>query len=209
MPETLQQIRTRFRWDPETLRYRREGKFVSSREVKDALVRYLETEQNVLRILAGKMARGEITISDWQLQTAELVKNIQIAAYAIARGGIHQITKGDYGKIGSRLKYQYTRLRSFALKVQRRLMTAKAILTRAELYAASAASTYENLRRERAVMVYTEERRVLAAAEHCDVCEDEADKGWVPAGTLKEIGDSPCRMRCLCHFEYQKPGEEG
>ena len=47
---------------------------------------------------------------------------------------------------------------------------------------------------------HKEERRLLGDAHHCGVCPVEAAKGWVPAGTFRKIGDSPCRLGCRCYF---------
>ncbi len=48
------------------------------------------------------------------------------------------------------------------------------------------------------------ERRVLGhpKTHHCHDCPPLAAMGWVPLGTLPDIGDSECDGLCLCHFEY-------
>lgn len=196
-----------FTWNDKAQRYTKGGRFISGHEVKTGLVRFIRSEQEALKLLSGQVASGALTIREWQLKVAQKVKDIQIAVQAIARGGIAQLTQSDLGKIGARLKFQYARLREFALSIERRAMTTNGILNRADLYALSSAGTYENIRREEALKVFTEERRVLAAAEHCIDCLEEAEKEWQPAGTLRPIGDSQCLMRCLCQFEYRNPVE--
>ncbi len=56
------------------------------------------------------------------------------------------------------------------------------------------------------------ERRVLGhpKTHHCHDCPPLAEMGWVPIGTLPDIGDSECGGLCLCHFEYtDNPGAGG
>jgi len=36
----------------------------------------------------------------------------------------------------------------------------------------------------------------------CKVCRDEIKKGRVPIGSLRVIGDSPCRANCHCAFNF-------
>jgi hypothetical protein len=62
-------------------------------------------------------------------------------------------------------------------------------------------------RREKINDGYTEEIRILGAADHCRSCLEYAGMGWQPIGTLPEIGDSECNMNCKCEFEYRKAGD--
>ncbi len=52
---------------------------------------------------------------------------------------------------------------------------------------------------------FVSERRILGQpkTEHCEDCPPIAQQGWVPIGTLPDIGDSECNGMCLCHFEYK------
>lgn len=84
------------------------------------------------------------------------------------------------------------------------------LVARAKLYAQAARGTYEAVRGRAAQLVgYTEERRVLAAAEHCarsagtPGCPELAGR-WAPIGTLPRIGAATCRSHCRCRFEYRR-----
>lgn len=49
----------------------------------------------------------------------------------------------------------------------------------------------------------TEEASILGAAEHCPECVREADRGFVPIGTLVAIGQRECRVGCRCRYEFR------
>jgi len=59
------------------------------------------------------------------------------------------------------------------------------------------------------VIMYDQERRVITDDESsCIPCTIEAAKGWVPFGTLPEIGDLQCCGNCRCYFEFRS-GDNG
>lgn len=77
---------------------------------------------------------------------------------------------------------------------------------RAELYGAAPWPSSVNLVRARAVgsRVFGLERRTHVGSDKpCEICVGEQDAGWVPIGTLRSIGDSPCLSQCHCHFAYR------
>jgi hypothetical protein len=202
MASTLSQIRALYSWNDKAQRWMVRGRFVSESSLKLALVQYAAAAGEEVKELAGQMARGEIRIEEWQLATADRIKNSRLAMTAAAKGGFRNLTAADYGRLGSQLRQQYRYLQGFALDVEAGRLGAGRIVQRAALYAAGAAGWYENERRDGAAGIYTHERRVLAASEHCSICVEEAARGWVEVGTLRPIGDSPCRANCLCKFEF-------
>lgn len=203
---TLAEIRAEFRFDKDAQRWRgASGRFVSERALKRALTRFADNAGAEIRGLARQLNDGEINLAEWQEATALRVKNIHLAMHAAGRGGFHNLTQADYGRLGARLRRQYGYLQRFALDIEAGRQSPAQIEYRAGLYAAGGNGVYENARRDGANEVYAEERRVLGAAEHCDVCIEEAAKGWVEAGTLRQIGDSPCRANCMCRFRFRNP----
>ena len=81
------------------------------------------------------------------------------------------------------------------------------LVARAEMYGSSAWQAPVNI--ERVVEIARgaggrEERRIhVGEDEPCPVCQEQAGLGWVPVGTLRAIGDSPCVCNCHCHYEYR------
>lgn len=206
-PLSYEAVRTAFVWERTTQRYRlaRTGRFVKRTAVKRALLKVVDGAKGELRELAARMAEGEVTIGEWQVRTARVVKSLHLAAHAAARGGFGQLTAADYGRVGAVLRFQYSRLAAFAVDAEQGRMTGPQIIARAGLYGASGNGTFEGGRRWGAeVAGKTQERRILHPAEHCAPCVEEALKGWQPIGTLLAIGEgTPCRSNCRCTFQFK------
>lgn len=202
--ETLKTLRSRYIWDETSLRYRSpRGRFVSARALKQSLNSYVRRSQKEIRRIASQVASGSLDVAEWQRLTANLVKSTHLASAALAKGGWAQMTKADFGRVGQGLRFHYERLARFAAEVESGRLAPGTIQMRAGMYAASAGGVYENTRRDAAADVFTEERRVLGAAEHCPDCIEEAAKGWAPVGTLRKITDSACRTNCRCRFLFR------
>lgn len=80
-----------------------------------------------------------------------------------------------------------------------------AFVARAEQYGAAVWAVPQNARRAGAIEAgATEERRQhIGTDEPCPVCVTEEGKGWQPLGTLRKIGDSPCRCQCHCVMQFR------
>jgi hypothetical protein len=94
-------------------------------------------------------------------------------------------------------------------------MTAAEFAARAELYGNSAWTAASAVHRQSVIQSgrFTEERRYHqrpASQDHpCGTCKAESDKGWVPVGMLRTIGDSECLGNmCDCFFVYRN-GPDG
>lgn len=202
---TLEQVRDFFTWNKKSLRYvDPSGRFVSAERVRRALIRVADGAKRQIANLSGQLTRGELNVGQWQSQMEQAVKDMHLAATAAAKGGFGSMTQRDYGLAGARIRFHYERLDVFARMVEEGRMTAGQVKARAGLYASAGLGVYENARREAARGVMMEEKRVLGAAEHCGVCVEEAAKGWREIGTLRRIGDSPCRANCRCRFRFRK-----
>jgi hypothetical protein len=205
MPVTLATIRA-FRWSDAAQRWIGPGnRFVSQRELQRALATFVESAAAEARGMAARVADGHVTVGEWQTTTAGLVKDVDLAMTAAARGGFANLTQSDYGRAGQRLRTAYARLERFAREVAARRLTPAAIAARAAMYVRAGNGIYQNERRGGAVEVFTEERRVLGNAEHCDQCIAAAAAGWKPLGTLPPIGTLQCLSNCRCSFEFRNP----
>lgn len=84
-------------------------------------------------------------------------------------------------------------------------------IARAESYGNAAWEVQNIGRQETLKRPFEFERRVhfLSLEEHrpCKTCKTESNKGWVPVGTLNEIGDSECLNNCDCYFEWMSAGK--
>jgi hypothetical protein len=205
---TTQDVRAAFGWNAQSQRYTdlATGRFVPLADVKRAIGGpngVIVNARIEIETISEQMARGEIEIGEWQERMGQAVKNLDLATMAAGKGGVAQLTQRDYGLAGQRLRFDYERLELFARDVESGRIKGNRIVERAKLYANRRNGVYENTRRDAAQEVFSQERRTLGDAEHCSVCVEEAAKGWVEIGTLRKIGDSPCRMNCRCSFRFR------
>ena len=120
-------------------------------------------------------------------------------------GGRQNTNQQEIGWLGSKLKFQYERLAQFGRDVENGTVAKDArMIARAKMYANASISTYENAQRRREKKAgQSEERSLLHEAEHCESCQEEADKGWVEIGTLIPVGERTCLVNCKCSMEYR------
>ena len=180
------------------------GRFIRREWVRDQLEDVITATNNNLLRYADQVITGDISIAEFQLSMASDIKLLHTASGAAARGGWAQMSQGDWGYVGSQLKIQYGYLNNFAAQIESGEQALDGRLkVRASMYGDAARSTYEQIvRRLEQSKGAVLEARILGVADHCDDCLDEAGKGWKPIGTLRRIGDSICKTRCHCHFEY-------
>ena len=197
---------SRYRWNEVAGRYiNQSGDFVSFAEVRRYLDEVLDRHERKTLSLSTSLREGSINVQQWQSGMKDSLKDLHLVSGALARGGWAQMSQSDYGRVGSQLRFQYQRLARFATQIERGLPLDGRFRRRVELYAQSGRVSYTAaLRQEMALRGYTEEKSVLAKADHCSECVAEADKGWVPIGTLVNIGERICKSNCRCHFEFRE-----
>lgn len=95
--------------------------------------------------------------------------------------------------------------------IQPDAMTSGHFIARAEMYGNAVWTATGNTARRKAIASgkYTEERRLHFRPrdmdDPCSTCRAESARGWVPVGTLLELGDSVCRGNgCDCYYEFRK-----
>lgn len=197
-----------FSYDQKQGTYRRKstGQFVSRREIRQAIDDAIVREERALVRIARRLQSNAITLERWQDESAQILKNLHLWNGAAARGGWGEMTQSDYGRVGARLREQYGYLDNFAQQLERgeaRLMTGD-FLTRVSMYAQAGRNTYEAvLQNEMENVGMSEERNVLAPADHCDGCLAADAAGWVPIGTLPLPGERDCLTRCKCEIIYR------
>ncbi len=82
---------------------------------------------------------------------------------------------------------------------------------RAEQYGAAVWGAAQAVVRDAVVAAgpdYEECRVHIGDDEPCPVCTDLEDQGWMPIGTLPDIGDSYCLYNCHCVFYYRVAGSD-
>lgn len=166
----------------------------------------------MLEDLALRLIEGQISINQWELEMREFIRVTHREAVITAMGGIENMTPAAWGFEGALVKKQYQYLNGFVEDI---LVNPKAwmngrLLARMKLYENAGWSSFEEVVRWRKKNEgWTEERRDLGEADHCDGCLEQAKLGWKPIGTLPPIGSQDCVTNCHCVFWYRKLGLNG
>ncbi len=205
-----------FAYDPGSMRYRyiESGRAVPERVIRADIRRLSYGARDEMRTLAVQYKNGEITLQEWYDGMRSTMKSSYRAAVDYARGGSNRpFTPQEKGRFGQAMKKQYEYLNRFARDLRDgKIPLDGRFVARAGMYGDAMNAIYEQWRNAEAIKAgYTEERRVLAPAEHCHDtkdrpgCAELAEKGWQPIGTLPAIGAAACYSMCHCHFEYRNP----
>jgi hypothetical protein len=133
------------------------------------------------------------------------IKRTQLGAEMLVQGGRAQMTQADYGRVGQRVREQYDYLRDFANGLSEgAIRTDGTFLNRAKMYASAARPAFhDSLGDQLAGLGYSEERSILHPAEHCPTCLSEAERGYVPIGTLIPIGERDCLGNDKCSMLFR------
>lgn len=208
--ELLTKAKPLFTWEAATHRFRRSnGTFVSPDDLRALRESYLEQEKALNVKLAQRLFNREIDLTQWQKEMRDSLKRTYTTQYLLGIGGKQQMTPGDYGLIGNRLRPQYKFLRQFARSIQNGEYTVDqvaSVAARQQLYAMSSNQMYERARAKSwrvklpaypgdgssdcltnckcSWEIVEEKGKVkaywrLSSAEHCPTCTNRAGQ-WNP-----------------------------
>jgi len=193
-------------YDQRSGRYRNEkGRFLSKAAVGmliDGRIDKLETQ---LKRFTRMLGDGSITLDQWQDSVREAIKAGHIQAATIGYGGRSKMGSAEYGRIGQRLRSEYTYLQGFVRDLLDGRVSAPMAIARIGLYAQSVRGSYwqgTELREQQ--RGFSLMRRILDnQAVHCQDCLNYASRGMVPIGSLPLPGvRCECGARCKCRVEY-------
>lgn len=209
VPDALDLERSRgYHWDKKLARYvsNWNGQIVSEATVRRSIENYNKLLDKNLQNLADKLAKGTIDLPTWQEKVALELKNAHVINASIGKGGRAQMTWSDWGKTGSRLKFQYQRLNLFAQQIKLQMVSPAQIKARLSMYANSVRTSYfDGLTRANIAAGYTHEQRVTTSEKPCDSCTTWANAGWQAIGTVPEPGvDCDGYTNCKCYKRYKK-----
>lgn len=197
---------SRYTFDRRLGRYRDSaGRLVSRAAVRrsiDAAIRGMDTRA---RSLADQYRRGEISLGAWEREMRELIKNTHLLNAAAAKGGRDMLTQADYGRVGQIVREEYNHLSGFAGEVAAGFQrTDGRFNLRAQMYMRAGRGTYEVTQRSVARDAgHSEEKSLLAPADHCAQCVEQAALSWQPLGTLLPPGSRTCLGNCKCELTYR------
>jgi len=195
-------------YDQKSGRYRDErGRFLSKASVEKLLDKRIDKLDATLRRFTRMLIDEQITLDQWQGSVRESLKAAHIQAAVIGHGGRANMGSAEYGRIGQRLREEYTYLQGFVRDLLSEAVSAPMALARVGLYAQSVRGSYwqgAELRQEK--QGYSLMQRILdSQAQHCADCLRYASQGVVPIGTVPLPGRRcECGSRCRCSVRYLK-----
>lgn len=187
-------------------RYRDErGKFLSQAAVEKLVDGRIDKLETQLKRFTRMLSNGDITLDQWQGSVREAIKAAHIQTTIIGHGGRSGMGSAEYGRIGQKLRMEYSYLQNFAGDLLRGTVSAPMALARIGLYAQSVRGSYwlgAELRQKK--QGYSLVRRILdAQAQHCADCLAFAARGIVPIGSVPLPSERcACGSRCRCRVEY-------
>jgi hypothetical protein len=203
---------SQYQYDPSSRRYRNRsnGQYLSAKEVRSAVDTIIDIETLKMRDLAQSLVDGKIALSDWQVQSASLIKSLHVAMGLAANGGLENTSNSALGFLGSLVKKQYAFLKQFALQIRNGTQALDGTLvSRSALYTQASRGTYEAVVTQSAVDGgMTEARSVLGLADHCGDCVEQASLGWQDINDVVPIGDRKCGANCHCGLEFRGSTQE-
>lgn len=190
-------------YDKKTARFRdKNGRFLSRESVRAQIEATVEKVGRKNRDLTVKLNQKEITVSEWKKQMKENIKTLHTLSASVGKGGRRQMTKVDWGKVGSEIKKQYKYLDKFATDLK--TISPKMAEHRASLYARNARTAYADMeKRANRDAGKNLSRRIIRSSETCSECSSWASKGFIDADEQPAIGSLLCRTNCRCSLEYR------
>lgn len=205
-----------FEYDESTAQYRwivgpNKGRFVPRLVVRGAIDDYLENKAAYTRSVSENLRRREISIPQWQREMERTSAKVHLANAAAAKGGWHNLTQSDYGRVGQLVRSEFQYLRRFAVQIENRLPLDGRFMQRALQYAEAGRHTFyvfKDLEMERLGM--DEERSIRHAQDSCDDCLFWEAEGWVPRGSSPHPGGTGrrCRRKCKCDKQHRRSDSE-
>lgn len=199
---------TRWTYDDKLKRYRDldTGRMLSASAVIGMRDDYGDARQQVAADLAADLASGTIDVQQYVLRMRDEIKTTYIAEYMLGKGGRHNMTQSDWGKLGNMLRDQYGYLQRFGQEISAGNLSEAQISVRGRMYFSSAGQAFERARAagyniELPAMPkdgtsecltnclcnwrlvdrgdYVEATWRLSAVEHCSTCEQRG-RDWAP-----------------------------
>lgn len=146
----------------------------------------VEIFKNDSGALSEDMYSGKISLGEWQESMKKMIRELHSSAAAIGKGGWDNMTKSDWGRIGSQVKEQYRYLQGFAEKVatDRESISLEAIQARARMYGEAARNSAS----------------LAQAGEFAGGTARQPGRfeglPWIPGD-----GSTECLVNCKCHWE--------
>ena len=195
-------------YDRKVGRYRNEkGQFLSKKAVGAIVDGRISKLEQQLKSFTDKLINGSIALDQWQGSVREAIKIAHIQVATIGYGGKTEMGSSEYGRIGQRLRSEYTYLQGFVRDLIDGRISAPMAMARIGLYAQSVRGSYwQGTEMKEQQRGFSMMRRVLDdQAVHCQDCLRYAARGMVSIGSLPMPGvRCECGARCKCSVIYYR-----
>jgi hypothetical protein len=195
-------------YDRKVGRYRNEkGQFLSKKAVGAIVDGRISKLEQQLKSFTDKLTSGSITLDQWQGSVREAIKIAHIQVATIGYGGKAEMGSREYGRIGQRLRSEYTYLQGFVRDLIDGRISAPMAMARIGLYAQSVRGSYwQGTEMKEQQRGFSMMRRILDdQAVHCRDCIGYAARGMVSIGSLPMPGvRCECGARCKCSVIYYR-----
>lgn len=195
-----------YTWDAQLRQYRLDGELVSDEELESWLDKMLLLLALSWIQRSKKYFTKEISFADFYTETNNEIVSMHRAMTAIAFGGVNQTRDFDFNRLEEKINEQTQFFYAFAVQIFNETVSPAQTESRLTMYALAGFATFSaavtHRETDAGMLIY---RRVLdPKAEHCEDCIEYAFRRWQFIGTLPAIGQSQCRVRCRCRFEYSR-----
>jgi hypothetical protein len=190
------------------------GQVMSREAVRDLVVRAVSGSQGDVGYLAGAVAGGAISPSEWYNAMREEIKDSYISQYLTGIGGRDVMTQADWGSVGGMIADQYRYLEGFYAEVKAGDMSAEAIAARANMYINSSREAFERAQAKANAKRTKEHKWARTPAESCDDCIALEALDWQPVDepfiapssgktAIPGNGATICLTNCKCYIDYK------
>lgn len=162
-----------------------------------------ESARDMLLALTEQLYAGQITIEQWQMAVASVLKDVHLGQAAFGAGGKRFLVPAALAQVSDTLKQQYGFLQDFALAILGGLGLAAA-LNRVLMYSGATQQsfwqTFSGSKGGTQRIIWA-----LGNAEHCDDCVRLANGSPYTSATLPTYpgaGATQCLNNCKCHLEF-------
>jgi hypothetical protein len=199
---------------PKQKAFYKDGRKVSRTAVRNEISKLLDHVGNESARLAKQLRAGSINVAEFELQMRELLKSAHIIAASVGKGGRSRMLSSDWGRVGSKIRWQYGYLSRFARKLKSGAVSEAATASRARSYASaiyvSFSRTFQKSQREFIEGGKNPERcrLVTNSEEGCVECAADEAEGWMSVDDMGEIGSRLCGDFCECDIVFEDDVEQ-
>lgn len=170
---------------------------VSSRVAVD---RMIGEKADEIMGFTRKMMAEDISLKEWQTMLLEVTKSAFAVSGAMA-GNLLEYSDKYQIAIARQMEF----IGRFGVQAQHKIIDMNdAVPYRASMYAQASRGFHENIRRLEAKKAgKVMERRIRAKKDDNAFCRLQEEIGWMPIGSLPDIGEGPASMFCRCTFQFK------